>query len=293
MYFKVNDESISNLSLRTDERRGQMDGYSILRYKEANILKSVDAMIMGSSHAYRGYDIRRFYPHKFFNFGSTAQSPDSTYYLLKEFVPKLKPKLVIINLFPVNLHSSGMESYFDLSKNKDFSPQHVSYGLSLKSIMALNLLNESILGKYLFKFNYKNTMRDNEEYINGGYVKTLKNRQSFDLDEYPKQNLSNLKRQLSYVKSTISYLKSENVNILLLTQPVTKELRNFLPYYSDSINEIEKIAKKEKINYLHFTEKDFGLSKNFHYLDYDHLNKDGVKIYNKKLKEIINNLYQI
>ena len=77
-------------------------GFINTRAKEARISDGVDVLILGSSHAYRGFDVRIFGEagYKTFNLGSSSQSPIQTYLLLKRYLDLLKPKLVIYEVYP-------------------------------------------------------------------------------------------------------------------------------------------------------------------------------------------------
>ena len=91
------------------------------KLKEAEKVKNIDVLIIGSSHAYRGYDTRIFNHAGLsaFNLGSDGQTPLSTEFLVKRYVKGLNPKFVIIDVYPVLLGNDGMESQLEL----------MSYGL--------------------------------------------------------------------------------------------------------------------------------------------------------------------
>ena len=72
-------------------------GHSLTRMREVKELSDIDVLIIGSSHAYRGIDPRIFKEKGLntFNLGSSLQTPINTKILLKKYLDKLKPKLVI------------------------------------------------------------------------------------------------------------------------------------------------------------------------------------------------------
>ena len=82
---------------------------SLVRFRELQTVSDVDIIFIGSSHCYRGFDPRIFerLGLKTFNMGSTSQTPLNSYYLIRDKLDQLKPKLVIIELYPVILAGDG------------------------------------------------------------------------------------------------------------------------------------------------------------------------------------------
>src|SRR5690606_4167572 len=73
-------------------------GHLNTRVKEISKFQDVDILVLGSSHAYRGFDNRVFEKQglKLFNLGSSSQSPMQTNILLNQYVDELNPKLVVL-----------------------------------------------------------------------------------------------------------------------------------------------------------------------------------------------------
>ena len=82
--------------------------YTNLKYKrghdstlfmlnEARHIKNPDVLILGSSHVYRGFDVRIFNKagYKVFNMGSSSQTPLQTYVLLQRYLKTIRPKCVV------------------------------------------------------------------------------------------------------------------------------------------------------------------------------------------------------
>ncbi|NHW60088.1 hypothetical protein HA378_33495, partial [Escherichia coli] len=74
-----------------------------------------------SSHAYRGFDTRVFSKNGIssFNLGSSSQSPINTQVLLKQYLDRIKPKMIVYEVYAGTLSADGVESSLDmLSNNK-------------------------------------------------------------------------------------------------------------------------------------------------------------------------------
>ncbi|HET6226834.1 MAG TPA: hypothetical protein VFF27_11185, partial [Bacteroidia bacterium] len=67
-------------------------GQSLLRFREAKQHIGVDLLFLGSSHASKGFDNRLFeksYCKTSFNLGSGLQTPQNSFYILKQYAPIL------------------------------------------------------------------------------------------------------------------------------------------------------------------------------------------------------------
>src|SRR5690606_34946967 len=94
-------------------------GHLFSRLSEADTIQNVDILIIGSSHAYRGYDVRLFGSNgsKVFNLGSSAQTPIQTEYLVNKYINDFKPKFIVFDIYPKVLCIDGVESTMDLLSN--------------------------------------------------------------------------------------------------------------------------------------------------------------------------------
>src|SRR5690606_36447324 len=90
-------------------------GYTKTRLNEAEHMGNVDVLVLGSSHAYRGFDPRIFQKNnvKIFNLGTSAQSPIQTEYVVKRYIEKLNPKVVLFEVSYLSFSSDGLESTLD------------------------------------------------------------------------------------------------------------------------------------------------------------------------------------
>ncbi len=101
-----------------------------------------DAIIIGSSHAYRGYDPRTFmaHGHTAFNLGSPSQSPLNSYVLLDHYVHARNTGLVVFDIFEGILRSDALESGADHIANAPGLPAAAEMARHLGGIKALNML---------------------------------------------------------------------------------------------------------------------------------------------------------
>ena len=251
-------------------------GFTRQRFDEAARLKNVDLVIAGSSHAYRGYDPRIFKKSgiSMFNFGSSSQSPLQTKYVLDKYVTKLKPKLVIVDVYPILFGVDGLESQIDL----------ISSGLIDKDIVALSfkinnikLYNTLLFGAFNNKFHIKKQkVSDNEgdTYIPGGYVQSFRHLE-FKKTRF-KQSVIISATQLEAFKSGLEELRSQQISFVIIQAPFSRS--NYTSYKNN--DELDKLFASLG-EYYNFN-KILNLPDSMYYDD-SHLNQQGVNIYNAKL----------
>ncbi|WP_315817932.1 hypothetical protein [Paraflavitalea speifideaquila] len=104
--------------------------------------RSIDVLIVGSSHAYRGYDPRIFLQKKIhiFNLGSSTQTPIQTEYLLNKYLKQLNPKVVVLDIYPRLFGNDGAESMVDLLGNMPIDKNMVALTWKVNDIRGYNSL---------------------------------------------------------------------------------------------------------------------------------------------------------
>ncbi len=259
------------------------NGHSFSRFKDADTTKNVDIMVLGSSHAYRGYDPRIFktYGLKMFNLGSSAQSPIQTNYLLNKYYKKLNPKLVIIDVYPSLFNTDGVESTADLISNTQIDQKLINMSLVDNDISLYNtLLYSYFRQKFHLNNHFKESVFKNkdDQYIPGGYVQSF---QEFKSEKsYKKGHYVLSKKQLSAFEQMIEFLKKENQPYVIIQAPIPVKMYNRI----DNNTEVDKVFSKFG-TYMNSNEL-VSLPDSCFY-DGSHLNQKGVKIFNEKIINIL------
>lgn len=255
-------------------------GHLNTRIKEISNFKNVDVLVLGSSHAYRGFDTRIFNKNKIscFNLGSSSQTPAQTYVLIERYIDVFLPKLVIYEVNPMLFNTDGIESSLDLLSNDkiDFfsfqmavNQNHIKVYNSLIYSAYCNLLNRNS------KINQPKVVGE-DTYVSGGFVeKKLKH---YTIQETLKGKDFEMKiSQLDYFEKIVNIIKNKNIEILFVQAPVTKVKYNS---YSSKKHFNSQISK-----YGYFI--DFNNLENFndsiHFYDNHHMNQLGVELMNKML----------
>lgn len=261
-------------------------GHMYSRIREAEKVTNMDILFIGSSHAYRGFDTRiaEEYGFKSFNLGSSAQTPVQTKLLLEEYLDKLKPKMIVYEVYPYTLMNDGVESSLDIIANGNINHEVLNMAFSLNNIKTYNSL---LYGYYrvLFKRNKdfeENTVIGNDTYIPGGFVeKKMAYNQTPSGTEVKETEWIPIHYQVAALDKIIGLAKEKGIKLVLVQSPVTKaEFKKYIN--NDAIDSFYSA----KAVYYNFNQS-LALSDSTDFYNSDHLNQNGVRIFNNAFFHII------
>ncbi|MFB9054532.1 hypothetical protein ACFFVB_15690 [Formosa undariae] len=248
-------------------------------------VNNVDILFLGSSHTYRGFDPRIFkeYGYSTFNLGSSSQTPIETNVLLDRYLDKLNPEMVIYEVYPETFSIDGVESGLDLISNDNNDLSSLLMAFKLKNISVYNTL---VFASYRQIFNLDKDFNEktnigSDTYIKGGYVEHknayYKEESLSLLTSYPK------KIQIKNFENILKTLKNKGIKVILVQSPVTKV------YYDSYSNKdaFDSLMQKHG-EYYNFNEL-ISSNDSLHFYDKDHLNQNGVEIFNRKVLDLILN----
>jgi hypothetical protein len=255
-------------------------GFTRKRLNEAKEVKNVDLIVVGSSHAYRGYDPRIFKKAGIttFNLGSTSQSPLQTQYLVSKYIKNLNPKFAIIDIYPILFSVDGMESQIDLISSGLMDREIVKMSFDMNNIALYNSLIFGAFNSIFHLRQQKKSDNKGDTYIPGGYVQSYKSLKFKKTRFTQKITISAI--QLKAFKKTLEYLKTNNIKYVIVQAPFSRS--NYDSYTNNE--EIDNLFSGLG-EYYNFN-KILNLPDSMYYDD-SHLNQFGVNIYNKKLLEIL------
>ena len=246
--------------------------------KDAN---EVDLLFLGSSHCYRGFDNRIFKEagYSSFNLGSSSQTPTVTNLLLKEYLPVLKPKTVIYEVYPECFMLDGLESSLALMSA---SPLEPAYWPALWNMPSPKLLNTEIYASYRHlsgKAETREAIWENERdiYHEGGFV------QRTDIRYRPVRENIDLEfdeKQLRFFEENIALLEKQGAEIIFVYAPVAK---SYLAGIKNGELLDEYLANFD-YPFLDYNGK-LALLDSLHFYDGHHLNQTGVDIFNAAFLE--------
>ncbi len=261
-------------------------GFTYTRLKEAKETKNIDILFLGSSHTYRGFDTRIFKEAGFktFNLGSSAQTPIQTELLLAKFLDSLKPKIIILEVSPMIFSLDGIESLLDIISNIDNDYKTIRFAIQQNHLKVYNTLLYSLYRELIFNEKYKYIEKKTkgvDTYINGGFVqKKMKFYKFLDLE---KQQWTFNPKQLEAFKKIITIIAKKKIKVLLVQPPITKSLYNSYENTESFDNEMKKYGTYYNYN------KILQLNDSLHFYDADHLNQNGVRVFNNAILKMLEN----
>ncbi|MFD3002848.1 DUF1574 family protein [Pontibacter toksunensis] len=273
-------------------------GYTLLRLQEAKKVQDVDILFIGSSHVYRGFDPRIFSQHNLrtFNLGTPNQTPFVTYHLLKEYLPSIRPRYVVMDLYWNILSLPASEAGADIISNSEITEGSLDMVWKSKDIVLLNSFLISSITQWVSPLDTTAQQEFREDrYVGAGYVESRieKNILSkIELAHQPKSRFAPNKLQEEYLEEIVSLCKQQNVALVFVVVPVTKEYLNSVQNYQDFSDFIEGVASSNSIHLIDFNkEEGLRLNSQADFYDKDHLSQAGVEKFNAVFIEKLDSVF--
>ncbi len=258
-------------------------GHMHTRLREIKNISNVDILFLGSSHAYRGFDTR-IYKNiglKAFNLGSSGQTPIQTQLLLRRYLNKLNPRLIIYEVYPETFTIDGVESSLDMIANDKNDWYSLEMAMKINNIITYNAFLYGLLRDWfnLNQFFHEPIKKEKDTYISGGFVE--REVDYFKSKTFDKKEIQINAQQLTAFSEVIAYLKNKNIRVILVYAPIPPSVYNqyLNNYYFDSM-------MRQYSEYYNFNEI-VHLNDSLHFYDSHHLNQSGVRIFNTKLIEVL------
>ncbi|TNE53468.1 MAG: hypothetical protein EP338_11230 [Bacteroidetes bacterium] len=259
-------------------------GHSFSRLQEMDSLRECDLLFLGSSHCYRGFDPRIFerYGYSSFNLGSSSQSPKQTRILLQKYLKQVRPKKVIYEVYPMTFCIDGVEASIDLISNSETDKYAFDLFYEVPHVKTLNTYLYTSMRQVLGMDRNFSEPHDKpgDHYVPGGYVEH--DLATFEGTEVPRQQWHFKREQFAAFGQIVRDLKEKNIELILVYAPISKEL-----YQSYSNQQAFDQGIRSCGTYWNFNEI-MSLDDHKHFYDDDHLNQQGVTLFNEKLIELLN-----
>lgn len=256
-------------------------GHMYTRMHEALQYGDCDVMVLGSSHAYRGFDPRIFQDHglKMFNLGSSSQTPVQSKIMAEQNLSNLQPETVIWEVYPYTFELDGVESYLDIVSN---APMNIDYFWFGVKSLHLKVINTTIhaTAQDLVRQPFKEDPRKKiDTYVSGGYVeKDIKYATPDQTFEPQKIKFSS--DQKKAFEETIQFFNTKNIEVILVFAPINSDYYNSITNKQE-IDDYFNSIKKTK--YFNFNNPPYTFDDTLHFYDKHHMNQKGVNVFNNLL----------
>ncbi len=263
-----------------------LSGHIYSRLKEVKNTTNVDVLFLGSSHAYRGFDVRIFEDDglKVFNLGSSNQTPIQTKFLLRKYLDKLNPKVIVFEVFPGTFQSDGVEGSLCIISNDRNDINSLKMALKINHIITYNTLIYAHL-RDIFHADtsfHEPKQKGNDTYISGGYVEKIITR--YEPEEHTTKDWIFRDEQFVALEENITMIKERDIEFIIVYAPITSSF-----YKSYTNNDTFDDKMREFGSYYNFN-LIMDIGDDMYFYDSHHLNQIGVKLFSRKVLEIIREL---
>lgn len=278
--------------------------------------KDIDMAFLGASRTYRHFDTRIFdraLEKNTFNFGTSSQRPEDSYYLLKEVINKSNVKEVVIDvtylMYQDFKQDSSQRTYLILDYLKPtFNKLMYSYHVlnnpieAFTSISLINRYRKNIYNPQNIINTISNKMSKSyntfepvvyegvEKYIEKGFVYSYEKISEYGYDIQIKWNKKTLlNSQVNYLIKMIELCKKEKIDVYLITSPYHKSYLENEPNYQKIHDFFMKIANRYDVPYWDFVylKENFVKFEDNDYKDAVHLNGIGAEKFSTTVSELI------
>ena len=257
-------------------------GFTYVSFRQFDKAKKYDVILLGSSHAYRGYDpaIFREYGYRMFNLGTNSQGNLVSYVIAKNYINKSNCSTVILDVYDRVFTTTRMESLSDVVQNINSTEAAVDLCLASKDIRLANMLTMRMFNQFDFVFN------DDTAGVKEGYIPYLT---QLSLNETRRETGQKpAEEALVYFEKLIEYLHGEGINIILAEQPVSFLATIPVQQHQELLKKIHPILEKYHIPFYDHL-YDSSLSDIKYFANSNHLSVSGIEKYNHLLiKELLN-----
>ena len=179
--------------------------------------------------------------------------------------------------------SDGIESSLDLIANDKIDILTLTKLINWSNIKTINTAIIAFYRKFLKLDNnfIEPVKKYDDTYISGGYVE--KEIKHFKPKKFDKQEIVFKKSQVESFQRCINYIHSKKIKTILVQAPISKSLYSSyvdIQFFNDTMLKYGEYYDFNKI---------LQMDDSIYFADSHHLNKNGVKIFNEKLIDLLKN----
>jgi len=283
---KINKEPIS---FRFSRYLGSKNGDHITRsFKDfAEDTRPLDAVVLGSSHGYRGYDPRIFEQagYHVFNLGTNAQPASGSYNIAKYFLPAGKTKTVLFDVYiSAKEGAASKEGNLALARSIPGLGAIVTAASNMGDIQGINIVLHRILADYLFHeaVSYDPKYFDTgASYAGNGFAETKSGVSGvLPIDKAVKTTDIRIDAsERKHFEQCIALLQTRGFKVVLINHPA--------PSYNTGVSAewlstIQDVATAYHVPFLDYHAAP-GFDDRIHFCDQNHLSQAGVEKFNALL----------
>ncbi|HEY0978077.1 MAG TPA: hypothetical protein VGE21_11470 [Flavobacteriales bacterium] len=250
-------------------------GTNKMRFHAFDTAHRYDVLVLGSSHAYRGYDPALFRARglELYNLGSSGQTPLQGRFLMEAYVDSGSTRLVIMDLYNPCFMDDGFESTSLLTRHVPSDRVAWNIGLAQRDLRALNMLMLRSVG------TVEAPLADTA-WCYSGYCPRTDSMQTPARTQRPRPFVAK-SAQLEHFRHMLAHCREQRLPLVLVShyQPSTSDRAAHLAFH-DLV--MQEIAPYPEVRYLDLAYAHQANDLD-HFYDLNHLNQAGVDLFNAQL----------
>lgn len=263
------------LIFRTGDYYNWPGGDTWARFRAFDRSVEWDAVIIGSSHAYRGYDPAVFAErgYQVYNLGSSAQTPLNSYHIIKQYLDSAHCGLLIFDVYEGTFLNTGLESTADLTQNITSDKAALGMAWGLRDLRGINMI------ALRWATPYRQPYYESPHPVVQGYV-ALPDSVARPLPPARDSGLVLLERQKEFFQQCVRLCRERGIRMVVAQHQARKGTHP--DRHAAFTAFIDSSLAGTSIPYLDHTFAP-GLHDLHHFADNNHLNAAGARIFTGQL----------
>ncbi len=266
------------LIFRTADHYYWKGGDTWQRFDEYDPARRHDVVVMGSSHAYRGYDPALFAAHglDMFNLGSSAQTAMNTRYLAEAYLHAGNTGLLVLEVSKSFLEDEGLESTADLVQNNTSGHAARRMAFALRDPRGVNML----VLRWMMQGHAPQYLSEN--YAGRGYCRYDERNTAQPLSGRS-GSFDPLPEQVAQLEALIAWAQEQGIPLVLVTHPIPASSVDRARHIA-FVDFMGELLRERGVKHIDMG-LDHDLDDHLHFADHSHLNQAGVEIFVPRLIE--------
>ena len=263
---------------RTSQGNIFRGGYTYVTFRQFDRNAKYDIILLGSSHAYRGYDPTIFREHGYnmFNLGTNSQTNLVSYFIAKNYIKKENCKTVIIDVYDRVFLTTTLESISDIVQNINSNKAAVEICFALKDIRTVNMLSLRLFN------NFNGVFDDDTAGVVNGFIPYITQLKITDRLKEPE--FETLDQAIDYFDKLVDCLQKEGIKVIVAEHPVPFIYAISKEQHALLVEKIKPILNRYNVPFYDHL-YDSTMTDLQYYANANHLSISGIKKYNDILLE--------
>lgn len=255
--------------------------------------QKLDYLFIGSSNMVRASNRNALEGLEYENISSGSQTPLNSYYLAKRLVDENSAEVILVDTYwhTSTTEVNGTEGTVHLASNFPFSLEWLQMAAAVGLPSAINSTIANGLWQHFWPENLTvDPVEIDTQTTNAPPKLKTANREKVlrRLDPGP---VTMSERHLSYFDKLIEHLNQGDTRVVMIRTPVSKELKDSVDNYPQTVEPFVQIAQKHGVEFYDFNSDELSQRLNLElttdFLDANHLNSLGAGKLTTLLLEIL------